>query len=196
MQNNFVYIQTIDDLCHVLVYVRDHIHEHCSQADPNQIFLSGHSAGAHLISLLVLNKSYFERHQFSLSLIHGVITVSGVYTLLNPVHDSRNNIRNLIFRALYLSNLRYPEDKTLHEYSPIEYIKENEELPPFLVMSARFDMGLEVDAQRFVEEFRKYNHRVEYHTISTTTHGTIVNRFPNNDAHQYFFEFIHQHMKQ
>jgi acetyl esterase/lipase len=186
----------VDDICYALVYIRDHIHEHYPQADPEQIFLSGHSAGAHLISLLVLDKYHFERHQLSLSSIRGVIAMSGIYTLSNPIHDSQNNFRNLVFRLLYSSNLLYPEGKSMLEYSPIEYIKENQDLPPFLVMSARFDMGLEVDARRFVERFRKYNYQVEYHIIGgMTTHGTIASKFSKNDAHRHFFEFIRQHKK-
>jgi acetyl esterase/lipase len=82
------------------------------------------------------------------------------------------------------------------EYSPIEYIKENDQLPPFLVMSARFDMGLEVDARRFVEKLRTSNHQVEYHIIGgMTTHGTIASKFSKNDAHRHFFAFIRQNMK-
>lgn len=186
----------VDDLCQALIYVRDHIHEHCPQADPDQIFLSGHSAGAHLISLLVLDKTYCQRHNYSLSSIRGVITMSGIYTLTNPIHDSQYNIKNLVFRMLYSSNLLYPEGKTMMEFSPIEYIKENDQLPPFLVMSARFDMGLEVDAKRFVEKFQQYNHPVEYYTIGgITTHGTIASKFSKNDAHRHFFTFIRQHIK-
>jgi acetyl esterase/lipase len=186
----------VDDLCRALVYIRDHIHEHFPQADPNQIFLSGHSAGAHLISLLILDKTHFQRHEYSLSSIRGVITMSGIYTLSNPIHDSKYNIRNLIFRVLYSSNLRYPKGKTMNEYSPIEYVEENDELPPFLVMSARFDMGLEVDARRFVDKFRKSNHQVEYYIIGgMTTHGTIASKFSKNDAHRHFFEFIRKNMK-
>jgi acetyl esterase/lipase len=186
----------VDDLCHALVYIRDHISEHYPQADPNQIFLSGHSAGAHLISLLILDKSHFERHEFSPSSIRGVITMSGIYTLSSPTHDSKYNIRNLVFRMLYLSNLLYPEGKTMFEYSPIEYIKTDDEVPPFLVMSARFDLGLEVDARRFVEKFRQHNYQVEYHVIGgMTTHGTIASQFSKNDAHRHFFKFIRQHMR-
>ena len=186
----------VDDVCHALIYIRDHIHEHCSQADPDQIFLSGHSAGAHLISLLVLDKTHLERHELSPSSIRGVITMSGIYSLANPTHDSAHNFRNLAFRILYSSNLRYPKGKSLHEYSPIEYIEKNEALPPFLVMSARFDMGLEVDARRFVERFRMHDHRVEYHIIGgMTTHGTIASKFSKNDAHRHFFTFIRQNMK-
>lgn len=185
----------VDDLCRALVYIRDHIQDHYPQADPNQIFLSGHSAGAHLISLLVLDPSHLQRHNYLKSSIRGVITMSGIYTLANPIHDSKYNIKNLIFRVLYSSNLLYPNGKTMNEYSPIEYIEANDDIPPFLVLSARFDMGLEVDARRFVDRFRQYNHQVEYHIIGgMTTHGTIASKFASNDAHKHFFDFIRQHM--
>ncbi|CAF4252777.1 unnamed protein product [Rotaria sp. Silwood2] len=121
----------MNDLCHAVVYIRNHINEHCPDADSNQIFLSGHSGGALLISLLVLDKSHLIRHEFPLSSIRCVISISGIYNLANPAHDSQNNIRNWLFRILY---------------------SKDEELPTFLVMSARFYMGLQVDAKRFVEK--------------------------------------------
>ena len=106
----------IDDLCRALVYTRNHIREHYPQADSDQIFLSGHSAGAD-----------------PLSSIRGVITISGIYPLSNPIYDFKYSPGNLIFCALYSSNLLYPEGKTVIEYFPIEYINANDELPPFLV---------------------------------------------------------------
>jgi acetyl esterase/lipase len=184
----------IDDISRALVYIRDHINEHCPDADPNQIFLSGHSAGAHLITLLILDKSHLVRHNFSLLSIRGVISMSGVYSLKNPVHDSENNIHNWVFRILYSSNLLYPEGKQILEYSPIEYIKQDEELPPFLVMSAKSDMGLEIDAKRFVEKLKNCQHHVDYFIINSS-HGTIASKFAKNDAHKHFFIFIRQYMK-
>ncbi len=47
-------------------------------------------------------------------------------------------IHKIIF-VIDSSNLFYPEGKQMNEYSPIEDIKENKELPPFIVMSARYD---------------------------------------------------------
>ena len=181
-----------DDLCRALVYVRDHIHEHYPNADPDQIFLSGHSAGAHLVSLLVLDPSHFLRHNFSPRSIRGVITISGIYTLTHPVHDSKHHFGNLIFRLLYSSNLMYPEGRQMRDYSPIEHIKEDQSLPPFLVMSARYDMGLEVDARRLVARLQQCHHQVEYHTIRGTTHGTIASKFSKNDARRHFFAFIQE----
>ncbi|CAF2969672.1 unnamed protein product [Rotaria sp. Silwood2] len=103
----------MNDLCHAVVYIRNHINEHCPDADSNQIFLSGHSGGALLISLLVLDKSHLIRHEFPLSSIRCVISISGIYNLANPAHDSQNNIRNWLFRILYSSNLLYSEGKSL-----------------------------------------------------------------------------------
>ncbi len=53
------------DLCYALIYIRDHINEHHPDADSYQIFLSGHSAGAHSITLLFLDKSPLLRHEFA-----------------------------------------------------------------------------------------------------------------------------------
>lgn len=194
-ENLHVYdFQMMDDISHALIYIRDHINEHCPEADPDQIFLTGHSAGAHLVSLLILDKSYLHRHEFSLSKIRGVIAMSGIYCLTNPVRGSKNSIHNLVFRLFYSSSLTYPKGKKLDDYSPAEYIKPDEEIPPFLVMSARFDMGLDYDAQRFVDRLKIAGHSTEYFIINAT-HGTIMTKFPKNDAHKHFFTFIHQHMK-
>ena len=190
----------IDDVCRALVYIREHIQEHCPEADPNQIFLSGHSAGAHLISLLVLDRSHLARHELPLSAIRGVIPMSGIYSLSNPTHDSKNNVRNWVFRILYSSNLLYPQGKQMNEYSPIEFIREarddEQPLPPFLVISARFDMGLEVDAKRFVDRLTRCHHRVEYFTSGgMTTHATVASKFAELDVHRHFFEFVREHAK-
>ncbi|CAF0939124.1 unnamed protein product [Adineta steineri] len=184
----------LDDLSYALIYIREHINEHCPDADPNQIFLTGHSAGAHLISLLTLDKSHLLRHNFPLSSISGVISISGIYSLANPTHDSHNNVRSWVFRILYSSNLLYPRGRKMNEYSPIEYIKEGEEIPPFLVLSAKYDMGLEVDAKRFVEKFRSCHQPVEYFTVEGS-HGSIATKFAKNNARKHFFEFVRQHMK-
>lgn len=182
----------LDDIAHALVYVHEHIQDHCADADPEQIFLSGHSAGAHLVSLLALDPTYLQRRQFPIESIRGVVATSGIYSLANPTHASANNVRSWIFRILYSSNLVYPRGKQMKDYSPIEFIKEGDDIPPFLVLSARFDMGLEVDAKRFVEKFHEQQQSAEYYTVNAT-HGSIAANFAKNDARKHFFEFIRRH---
>ncbi|CAF1467276.1 unnamed protein product [Rotaria sordida] len=61
----------------------------------------------------------------------------------------------------------------MNKYLPIEYIKQDEEILSFLVMSARYDISLEVNAKHFVEKLKNYQHSVDYFTV-TGTHGTIA----------------------
>jgi acetyl esterase/lipase len=188
----------LDDICYALIHVRQQIQQHCPQADPDQLFLSGHSAGAHLISLLLLDPSHLQRHQIPYSSIRGAILSSGIYSLANPTHDSLHHIRNWIFRLLYSINLVYPRGKSMNDYSPIEHIRDRHELllPPILVLSARFDMGLEVDAQRFIDRLSQHHQTVQYRVIGgMTTHGTIASRFSKNEAHQHFFAHLRENIK-
>jgi len=48
---------------------------------PDQIFLAGHSAGGHLVSLLATDESYLKAEGLKLSDIKGVMAISGVYRI-------------------------------------------------------------------------------------------------------------------
>lgn len=57
--------------------------------DTNRIVVAGHSAGAHLVSLLALDEKYLAAHQLSPKGIRGVMGFSGAYNLEAPdVMDS------------------------------------------------------------------------------------------------------------
>ncbi|CAF1264469.1 unnamed protein product [Didymodactylos carnosus] len=252
----------LEDVCRAITYVREHIEEHCQQADINSIYLSGHSAGAHLISLLVLNPEYFKKNQIKnpysfikvddesmialgneidskayewlqkviksqivqlnafifvgsnstlvtnvplifcsckcdLKEYYCVISMSGIYSLRNPLHDEYFNFRNIFFRLMYVSSAIPTHD--ILTYSPIEYIIKHEQQNdtdknlhhvPFLVLSAQMDLGLEIDAQRFVSKLKQHHYYVEYYIIPKTSHATIASQFPKYDSHKHYFEFI------
>jgi len=66
----------------------DHIHEY--GGDNQGIFLAGHSAGGHLVSLVTYDPSYMvargvDQRKFQQS-IKGLIGISGVYNI-NRLHD-------------------------------------------------------------------------------------------------------------
>ena len=52
--------------------------------DPNKIFLIGHSAGAYLISLLLLDPRYLAAHQLKPSDIRGAVPVSAFFYVERP----------------------------------------------------------------------------------------------------------------
>src|SRR5207237_768975 len=59
--------------------------------NPDELFLCGHSAGGHLVSLLATETSYLTNEGVPISAIKGVIPVSGVYRI--PSFDLNLSIR-------------------------------------------------------------------------------------------------------
>ncbi len=57
-------------------------HADCYGADPNRLFLTGHSAGAHMAALLTLDERYFAVAGRSAPRIAGVVGLSGPYDFL------------------------------------------------------------------------------------------------------------------
>lgn len=94
--------------------------------DRARVYLAGHSAGAHLVALLALDRDYQEKYQIPVGAIHGVITISGVYNVG-----------------------RMPEFQTADDDpSPVDYV--HPQSPPFLVTYCQWDyMGLPKQARDF-----------------------------------------------
>src|SRR5262249_4670874 len=69
----------IQDVARAFAWTQRHIGKHGGRAD--QLFISGHSAGGHLVALLATAPSYLKGEKLELSHIKGVIALSGVYTI-------------------------------------------------------------------------------------------------------------------
>jgi acetyl esterase/lipase len=62
--------------------------------DTRRIYLIGHSAGGHLVSLLATDPRYLEKYGLASDAIHGVISISGVYDVRDTaafVYDGDRN---------------------------------------------------------------------------------------------------------
>jgi len=53
--------------------------------NPKQIYISGHSAGGHLVALLGSDESYLKAEKLSLANIKGVLPISGVFTVRGQI---------------------------------------------------------------------------------------------------------------
>jgi acetyl esterase/lipase len=65
------------DVARAFAWTHQHIAEY--GGNPEQLFLAGHSAGGHLVSLLATDESYLQLVGLQSSAIKGVISISGVY---------------------------------------------------------------------------------------------------------------------
>jgi acetyl esterase/lipase len=90
--------------------------------DPARLFVCGHSAGGHLVSLLTTDESYLKEHKLTTKAIKGVIPISGVYALPEK-----------LFAQVFGT------DKELRKKaSPITHARKG--LPPFLILYADKDL--------------------------------------------------------
>jgi acetyl esterase/lipase len=123
--------------------------------DLKHLYISGHSAGGHLVALLALNPAYLSKFSIPISAIHGVIAMSGVY-------DVRN-----------MPEFAFDGDKTLA--SPIAYAT-SAGVPPFLITYCQWDyLALPKQARDFAAALRKAFADAQLLYIPSQTHvGEII----------------------
>lgn len=111
----------VDDGAAVIRWVREHAGD--IGADPSRIYLMGHSAGAHIAALLVLDPRYLERAGVERSSIRAMVGISGPYDFL-PFHSET-------LRTLFGPRDEWPETQ------PINFVDGS--APPMLLLAGRWD---------------------------------------------------------
>jgi acetyl esterase/lipase len=71
----------VEDVAAAFAWVHEHIGEY--GGDKNRLFVSGHSAGGHLVSLLATDPCYLKAVGLSPAAIKGVVSISGVYQIVH-----------------------------------------------------------------------------------------------------------------
>jgi acetyl esterase/lipase len=149
----------IEDVAAAFAWVHDNIGRY--GGDTQRLYLSGHSAGGHLVSLLALDPAWLNKFGIPLSAIHGVVTMSGVY-----------DVRSM---AEYLDT----GDKA--QASPLTFVRES--APPFLISYCQWDyLGLPRQAADFGAALKKsfVDTRVIY--IPGETHVSEIVSAVKDDA--------------
>lgn len=93
-------------------------------ADPDQLFIAGHSAGAHIASMLVLNEEYLLKYALTPDDVKGMIGLAGPYDFLPLKSDT-------------LKTIFGPEDLRWKS-QPINFVKGDN--PPMLLMVGERDL--------------------------------------------------------
>ncbi len=163
------YPDNLDDCADALQWVLDSIAAY--GGDPDAVFLFGHSAGGHLISLLTTHPSTAALR----GRIRGVISMSGVYDLGQLNMMSFASVLDQTFGT-------HTDSAVLAEASPSTYVVEEITLPPFLILYSEDELpsltsqalafstrlstlGLEVET----EYLAGYGHVSEMEAIASAT---------------------------
>jgi acetyl esterase/lipase len=108
------------DVARAFAWVYKNIGKHGGR--PDRVFACGHSAGAHLVSLLAGDVTFLKEHGLTSEAIRGVIPISGPFILEDG----------------WLPRVFGSAKGTGKKVSPISYAREK--MPPFLILFADKDL--------------------------------------------------------
>jgi acetyl esterase/lipase len=125
---------------------------------PDQLFVSGHSAGGHLAALLAVDDSYLKAEKLALKDVKGVIPISGVFRVgggrLGEVFGDADSSR---------------------QASPLTHVRAG--LPPFLILYGDKELGnLGKQAEEFGQALQKDKCTVKVVMVDDRTHGSIMGK--------------------
>jgi acetyl esterase/lipase len=119
----------VQDLAAAVDWLLDNAADYC--ADASRLILTGHSAGGHMISLLVLDESYLDDVGREVSDIRGVLAFSGVFVIDDWI-------------ARYATGA-FPEAQSLRDAASPYTLAQNltadaaADLPPFMLLVSEYD---------------------------------------------------------
>jgi acetyl esterase/lipase len=213
----------VKDVARAFAWVRRHIADY--GGDPDRIFLCGHSAGAHLVSLLATDEQYLKDPDLGLkaadrAALRGVVAVSGVYRIPTPddcarvvgdmlrilptLGDKRVNVAlslaPLVVRhtpGLSPFPLIFGSDPAVCKTaSPLAHVHKG--LPPFLVLYAECELPLLGEmAVDFGKALADAGVEADVQRVGGCSHATILLRLYRKDdtTSATLLKFIDQHAR-
>ncbi|MFW6059251.1 MAG: alpha/beta hydrolase [Phycisphaeraceae bacterium] len=148
----------VEDAAGAVVWTRRHIREY--GGDPEAIFLMGHSAGAHIASMVALNERYLLEAGGDPAWVRGLVGLAGPYSFL-PMPDDP------LLKALFGPPQRYPLSQ------PVNYV--DHDAPPMLLLSGARDKRVPTLVMHRLERaVRAHGGEVETRTYRYLDHIMLI----------------------
>lgn len=145
--------------------------------DTDRIFVCGHSAGGHLVSLLATDPQYLKAEKLDASAIRGVASFSGVYEIVPKVK---------VFDGPFGT-----DEKVCKAASPLTHAAGKH--PPFFIAYADTDFtALDKMAEDMHAALKKANSPSDLMKCKDRNHYTIITKFvePTDPLHKEFGAFV------
>ncbi len=164
-----IYPENVYDVSAALKWVKDNIQQY--GGDPNLIFPMGHSAGAHLVALVMLDPKYFTDVHMVNKDMAGAVLLSGVYDL-SPERLKGEFLDNMIEQS-------FGNDKQVRsEASPVNHV--SFDTPVLYVLYASLDYKILKDqAERLYKGLTREGAPVKKAVVRGRGHVTIISRVGN-----------------
>jgi acetyl esterase/lipase len=172
----------IKDVARAFAWTHKNIGKYGGRAD--QIFVSGHSAGAHLAALLATDETYLKAHGLSLRDIKGAIPMSGVYVIRDLPLNLGFNLQapgrpplmlagNLALRV-NPARIAFGDDpKVLKDASPLTHVNPN--CPPFLIAYGDCDLPTcDVMSEQLCKALKEQKCEAQTLVLKDRNHVTVI----------------------
>lgn len=147
--------QLMDDAKNSVEWVKSNIHRY--GGNPDNIFLMGHSSGAHMAAMLTLDESYLQAQTYQS--IKGFVGLAGPYDFL-PFTKPYQKI-------LFGPEQNYPQSQ------PVNFVDGNE--PPLLLLYGNQDPTVyPVNIKSLTDKVLKSGGQVEAHLYDEIDHFSIL----------------------
>jgi acetyl esterase/lipase len=149
----------MEDAADALSWVVAHIAEY--GGDPDRVLLTGHSAGSHIASLLVLDDQFRRRLNFDLAKLRGVVLLSGAFDFERDCLLDHN----ILMAVMGAEHFR--------EAQPINHPRAD--IPPTLIVNGDHDnLTSEAQAARFAQTLQTAGAPAKYVKLPGGDHQSVV----------------------
>jgi acetyl esterase/lipase len=134
--------------------------------DPSRIYLVGHSAGAHLASLVALDPTYLAAENVKPSVVRGVVGIAGAAYDLD-VHYAATPLASIFAPAFG------PDPTRWSKAAPLRYVRKG--APPFLIVHGLNDGQVPAAAaQTFAVALQREGVPAELHLLPGQDHFSVL----------------------
>jgi hypothetical protein len=169
----------VTDVARAFAWLHQNIAKDGGRTD--RMFVSGHSAGAHLVSLLATDERYLKSEKLTAGDIRGVLALSGVYSIA-PI--------------IPVFHLPFGKDEEVcKQASPLTHVKGKH--PPFLICYADKDLPtIDKMSAEFCEKLKDCKCEAAAVKVRDRNHFTIIISLCTGESDpctRSMFEFIGKH---
>jgi acetyl esterase/lipase len=150
------------DVAGALTWVHDRIERY--GGDPNQLFLMGHSAGAHLVSLVATDFGWLERSGKDPSIIRGVVQLDTA---------ALDIVRLMETSADFYTRFFGDDHRQWRQASPVSHVAAGKPIPPFLLAVAGGHQATRLQVAGFAAALQQAGVRAEILEAADKTHTTL-----------------------
>ncbi len=165
------------------------VYSNCADygGDNSNIYLIGHSAGAHLAALVATDETRLEAEGLDLSVLEGVILLDGLGYNIPRLFE----VYNLTSLPLYVIPFGAdPEDWA--DASPVTHVNSGKGKPAFLLIYVEGSTSTQQDAELLAEELRQADISATTVEALAKTHSSLNKELglPGDDVTSKIMEFL------